>query len=369
VAAQTPQPSSTPQTPTQEVLSAQAATAAPRESREWLWSSIVGVAILAAIALVPLSGSQAALRLWTSVVMYMVLAQGWNFIGGFAGYAAFGNAAFFGIGAYAVALTLNRGLPYWLGLVLAVTVAGLFAFLLGLPVLRLRGHYFAIATLGIAEALGQFVQDKNVGGSGGEVFLTPPTIPYQTQSLLFFYGFLVLCLATLLATVWVSRSRFGYALVAIRENEQAAEALGIATYWYKVVAFVLSALPTALAGGLFAYWFLSFQPTGDGAAFDASISVAVVLMTFLGGAGTILGPILGAIIYQYLDQYTLVAYNAVHGPLLGVLVIFVTLFLPQGLVRLVQELLRAPPGVYQSYPTRIREGVRRVVRFIAANGV
>jgi branched-chain amino acid transport system permease protein len=339
------------------------------ESREWLWSLGIGVGILAVIGLVPLTGDQSALSFWTFIVMYMVLAQGWNIIGGYTGYAAFGNVAFFGIGAYAVTLTLEGGLAYWLGLVLAVAAAALFAFLLGLPVLRLRGHYFAIATLGVAEALGQFIQSKNIGAIAGEISLNPPSLDYHIANALFFYGFLALSLLTLLGTVWLTRSRMGYALTAIRENELAAEALGIPTYWYKVGAFVLSALPTAVAGGLFAYWQLAFDPTGEGGAFDVNISVAMVLMTFLGGAGTILGPMLGAIIIEYLDQYTSIAFTSFHGPLLGALIVLVTIFLPQGLIRLVRELVRSPAGVKVSYATRMREGIRRVARFNAANGV
>ena len=357
------------QTPDHEIAADTASAAAPRESRAWLWSLGLGVAILALIGLVPLTGDQSALSLWTFIVMYCVLAQGWNFIGGFAGHAAFGNVAFFGIGAYTVALLLERHQSYWLGLALAPLIAGLFAFLLGLPVLRLRGHYFAIATLGVAAALGEVVQSKDIGAPSGEISLTPPSLNYQVANTLFFYGFLALSLVTLLGTTWLTRSRFGYALVAIRENEQAAEALGIATYWYKVGAFVLSALPTAVAGGLFAYWFLLLDPVGEGGAFDVSISVAMVLMTFLGGAGTILGPILGAIIIEYLDQYTSVAFTKIHAPLLGALIVLVTIFLPQGLVRLVQELVRAPAGVKQSYPMRVRQGVRRVTRFILSNGI
>jgi branched-chain amino acid transport system permease protein len=348
---------------------ATAATPATRESRAWLWSPIIGVAVLAIIGLVPLMGDLSILREWTLIVMYCVLAQGWNFIGGLAGRPAFGNAAFFGIGAYTAALILERGLPYWSSLVLAPLAAGIFAFLLGLPVLRLRGHYFAIATLGIAVALGELIQAESVGGPSGEIFLTPPTLNVHITSALFFYGFLALSLVTLLVTTWVSRSRIGYALVAIRENEQAAEALGIPTYWYKVGAFALSALPTAIAGSLFAYWQLSFEPVGDGGAFDASYSVAMVVMTFLGGAGTIVGPILGAIIIEYLSQYTIISFTTIHGLLLGALIVMVTIFLPQGLIRLVQELVRSPAGVKQSYPTRVRQGVRRVTRFILSNGI
>jgi branched-chain amino acid transport system permease protein len=357
------------QTANREPVADADAAPASRENREWQWSLGIGVVILALIGLVPLLGDQSILSLWTFILMYCVLAQGWNFIGGFAGRAAFGNVAFFGIGAYTVALLLLQNKPFWLGLTLAPIIAGLFAFLLGLPVLRLRGHYFAIATLGIAEALGEIVQAKNIGAPAGEISLTPPDLNFKVSNALFFYGFLVLSLLTLLGTTWLTRTRFGYALVAIRENEQAAESLGIATYWYKVSAFVFSAVPTAIAGGLFAYWQLSFDPVGEGGAFDVTISVAMILMTFVGGAGTIVGPILGATIIEYLDQYTSIASPSFHGPLLGLLIILVTIFLPQGLVRLVQELLRNPAGVKQSYPMRVKQGVRRVTRFILSNGI
>lgn len=355
--------------PARDPLAGTGAAGVRRESRDWLWSLLIGVAILAAIALVPLSGDDAALSLWTIIVMFCVLAQGWNFIGGYAGYAAFGNVVFFGIGAEAVALTLLNGGPFWLGLLLGTLAAGLFAFLLGLPVLRLRGHYFAIATLGIAEALGELVAAKAIGGPGGEVSLTPPDLDFHIANTLFFYGFLALSLLTLLGTAWLARSRFGVALVAIRENEEAAEALGIPTFWYKVGAFVLSALPTALAGGLYAYWFLSLQPTGEGGVFDVGYSVSMVLMTFLGGAGTIVGPLIGGIIIEYLVQTTTVAFGDIHGQLLGALIILVTIFLPQGLIRLVRELTVSPAGVKLSYTRRFTEGVRRVQRFIASNGI
>lgn len=347
----------------------QSATVFAPASQEWRWSLGIGLGILALIALVPLTGDQSALSLWTFIAMYIVLAQAWNIIGGYAGYAAFGNVAFFGIGAYTVAIILQDGLPYWLGLALAAALAAIFALLVGLPVLRLRGHYFAIATLGVAVALGEFVASKNIGATAGEISLNPPPIDYQIANNLFFYGFLTLALLLLLGTVWLSRSRMGYALVAIRENELAAEALGIPTYWYKVGAFVLSAFPTAIAGGLFAYWQLAFDPTGEGGAFDVNISVAMILMAVLGGAGTILGPMLGAIIIEYLDQYTLVVSPAFHGPLLGAMIVLVAMFLPQGLIRLVTELLRSPKGVKLSYTTRLKQGVRRVTRFIASNGV
>jgi branched-chain amino acid transport system permease protein len=353
-----------------EPVTASLAAPARRESRGWLWSTLLGLIILGLIATVPLQQDAAALHTWTLIVMFIVLAQGWNFIGGFTGYAAFGNVVFFGIGAYSAGIFIEQGRPFWLGLVAGVIGAGLFAFLLGLPVLRLRGHYFAIATLGIAEAMGEFVAAKDIGGPGGEVSLNPPGGGLSVYTT-FFYAFLAIAVLTLLATTWITRTRFGYALVAIRENEGAAEALGIATFWYKVAAFVVSALPTALAGGLWAYWSLGFEPSAEGGALDASFSVAMVLMTLLGGAGTIVGPIIGAIIIEWLDTQSTILFTDIHGILFGLLIVLVTLFLPQGLVRLAQELFvpTVPGAPKESLSRRLGKGARRVRRFIAANGI
>src|SRR5438105_1399694 len=226
---------------------------APRQSRAWLWTLLGGLLILGLIAtVVPLTGNRTDLHTWTQILLFCVLAQSWNFIGGYTGYAAFGNVAFFGIGAYTVGTFVTTGRPFWLGLIAGALIASLFAFLLGLPVLRLRGHYFAIATLGTAEALREFVAVRDVGGGGGGLMSLP--LPSLDSYVGFFYAFLGLSLLCLLITVFLTRSRFGYALIAIRESEQAAEALGVPTYWYKVGAFVLSAVPTALAGGLYAWW-------------------------------------------------------------------------------------------------------------------
>src|SRR5579884_978469 len=294
-----------------------APSAATRPDRGWLWSLVAGLVILGLIALVPLGGDPSDLHTWALIVMYAVLAQGWNFIGGFVGYAAFGNVVFFGIGAYSVGIALNGGKPFFFGLAVALVLAVLFALLVGLPVLRLRGHYFAIATLGVAEAVREFVTARDIGGSGGLVSLFPPSLDTLP---LFLYGFLALSALTLLGTAWLSRSRFGYALVAIRENEQAAEALGISTYWYKVGAFALSAIPTAIAGGMYAYWATGFDPE---TVFDVGISVEMVLLTFIGGTGTILGPLLGGIIFEYISTQIQFSGATQHNSVLGLAVLVV----------------------------------------------
>lgn len=354
---------------------------APRtgESRSWLWSLLIGLLILGAIATIPLLGDATALRTWTTIIMFVVLAQSWNYIGGFTGYSAFGNVVFFGLGAYTTGLVLLAGQPFWLGLLLGGIVAGVFAFLIGLPVLRLKGHYFAIATLGTAEAMREIFTVRDVGGGGGGL-MSLPLAGLDTDTA-FFFGFLALALLGLLITVWLTRSRFGYALVAIRESEQAAEALGIPTFRYKVAAYVLSAIPTALAGGLYGYWSVGFDPP---TVFNVGISVELVLLTFLGGAGTILGPILGAIAFELVSYQLQISNISIHNTLLGLSITLVILFLPQGVLRLVQEFTRGSsmPGAVvvplardaelskgrQRYKA-FTEGMRRVRRFIAANGI
>lgn len=339
-----------------------AAPPATRASRSWLWPLLVGLGILALICLVPLTGDASALHTWTLIVMFCVLAQGWNFIGGYAGYAAFGNVVFFGIGAYAAGIALNGGQPFPFGLAVGLILAVIFALLVALPVLRLRGHYFAIATLGVAEAVRELVSVRDIGGSGGLVSVPPPSLDALP---LFFFAFVGLSALTLVATTLLSRSRFGYALVAIRENEQAAEALGIGTYWYKVGAFVLSAVPTAIAGGLYAYWATGFDPP---TVFDVSFSVEMVLLTFIGGAGTILGPLLGGILFEWVSTQIQFSGFTQHNSLLGLCIVLVTIFLPRGLLRLLQEFLPRR-GERLSLGGRAREGVRRVGRYIASNGV
>jgi branched-chain amino acid transport system permease protein len=334
-----------------------------KEPRTWPWSLLIGLAILGTIATIPAFGDASLLRMWTTIVMFIVLAQSWNFIGGYAGYAAFGNVAFFGIGSYSVGLLVLAGLPFWVGLIVGGVIAGVFALLIGLPVLRLRGHYFAIATLGTAEALREFVEVKDVGGSGGGLMSLP--LPSLDAYPMLFYAFINLSVVCLLITVVLAHSRFGYALIAIRENEQAAEALGIHTYWYKVGAFVLSAVPTALAGGLYAYWATGFDP---GTVFDRSISVEMVLLTFLGGTGTILGPIIGGILFETASFQFQTSGLDLHNTLLGLSIIVVTIILPQGLIRLLQEFTRkSTPGLTAA--KRFMEGLQRVRRYITANGI
>jgi branched-chain amino acid transport system permease protein len=270
-------------------------------------------------------------RLWfrvaTTIAMFIVLAGAWNIIGGLAGYAAFGNVAFFGIGAYAAGLAITRGhVPLAIALAVAPLAGAAFATAIGLPLLRLRGHYFAIATLGVSVAMGEVVSNlEPLGGSTG-LFL-----PIVRSDLLFFY---LMAAAAVLTTVivWVViRSRFGYGLLAIRENEEAAAVIGVPTTLHKVGAFALAGALTGLAGGIFAQWNVFINPENT---FPVEYNVQMILMAVFGGAGTVLGPVVGAVVIEVLIQRLAIGGDAaIYAQIgLGVLLAVTVIFIPRGVI-------------------------------------
>ena len=270
------------------------------------------------------------LRILTTIAMFVVMASAWNLVGGLTGYAAFGNVAFFGLGAYTCAVLVDpqKGrLPFAVALLVAPVVPAVFAALIGWPLLRLRGHYFAIATLGTSVAVGEVI--KNIEWLGGSTGLFPPIM--RRADLLFFYLMAAAAAITVLTNFAVLRSRFGYGLIAIRENEEAAAVLGVNTTVHKVAAFVLAAALTGLAGGIFAQWnsFINQENV-----FPIEYNVQIILMAILGGAGTLFGPVAGAVALEILIQslagHGEVAVYAQMG--LGVLLAVVVIFTPRGVV-------------------------------------
>jgi len=304
--------------------------------------SVVAIAAvaLAFVILAPLTSIDAAQqaglplltdKLWfriaTTVAMFVVLASGWNIIGGLTGYASFGNVAFFGLGAYTVGvLVQNLGWPFALALVAAPGVAAVFALIIGLPLLRLRGHYFAVATLGVGVAVGEVV--NNVGALGASTGLF---LPIVRSDLIFFYLMLGTAVLAVLTTWIILRTRFGYGLLAIRENEEAAAVIGVNTTFYKVAAFCVAAALTGLAGGIFAQWnsFINQENV-----FAITDNVQMILMAVIGGAGTVLGPVAGAIALELIIQ-TLAGggSGAVYSQIgLGVLLAVCIIFIPRGVI-------------------------------------
>jgi branched-chain amino acid transport system permease protein len=333
------------------------AAAANRWRRIFL---IVGAIVAAYALLAPLTSLDAAQaanvplladKFWfhiaTYTVMFIVLATAWNIIGGITGYAAFGNVAFFGIGAYTTGMLITKAKwPFLAALPVAPVLAAAFAALVGLPLLRLRGHYFAVASLGVGVALGELVQnidyqDKPVFGGASGLFL--PILSIDNRGLFFFY---LMCAAAALAiaiTWWVLRSRFGYGLIAIRENEEAAAVLGVNTTAYKVAAFALAAALSGLAGGIFSQWNVFINQEN---VFPIEFNVQMILMALLGGTGTVFGPAAGAILLQLLIQFlggslpispeipfvSPEARPIVAQIILGLLLMVVVIFVPRGVI-------------------------------------
>ncbi len=275
-------------------------------------------------------------KVLTSVFMFAITAEALNIIAGYAGYAAFGNVAFFGLGAYAVGVLMTKAnFPFLPAMLIGGVIAALFAALLGVPILRLKGHYFAIATLGISEFTREIIFNWP-GLTGGGDGLTMPIIqrsPVWITLYFYYLNFLVLAICT--ACVWlISRSRFGYTLRAIRGNEDAALTMGINTRNYKVAAWAISAFFTALAGGIYAYWFTYIDP---GAVFDLFISVKMWVMLLLGGGMTVLGPLVGAFLFEMLSEIIWGEFLFIHAAVLGVVIILIVLFMPQGFMKLIRQ--------------------------------
>jgi branched-chain amino acid transport system permease protein len=249
----------------------------------------IGAAVVLVLALAPAGLSPFLVQFLINLFMLAALAESWNIIGGFTGYASFGNVAFFGIGAYTTGVLLTAAeWPFALALPAGGLLAMAFAGLIGMPILRLNGHYFAIATLGVAETMREIVYNLKITGGG-----TGLTMPITRSALPFFYLMLGILTAVTLVNWWISASRFGYGLIAIREDEDAAAAMGINTALYKTAAFALSGLFAGLTGGVFAYWITFIDPEG---VFRVIVTIQMIIMAVFGGMGTVVGPLLGALV-------------------------------------------------------------------------
>lgn len=291
---------------------------------------VIALAALGAVAAVPWMNDN-LLRVLSDVWMLAALAIGWNFIGGIAGYPSFATAGFFGLGAYTVALLMLRGIPFAVALGGAAVVAGGTAAVLGLGILRLRGHYFAIATFGFAEALRELVANLPFAGSGTGLNL--PVFPggQRAFAVHFYVAMLLVLLLAAVATVAVLRSPLGYGLRAIRDNEGAAEVDGVNTRAAKALAFVLSGLFGAMPGGIYAYRAAYIEPSD---VFDVLFSIKPIIAAIVGGAGTLGGPVLGAAVFEGLKDLLWGRFLEFHNVFLGVLVVLIVVFAPRGLVDL-----------------------------------
>ncbi len=290
----------------------------------------LAVVVVAIFLVAPFLVNQYALRVLTRMLLFAVLASGWNLIAGFCGYPSFGQAVFFGLGAYGTAVAMVRfHVPFVVSLALAVALCVVFAVLVGLPVLRLRGHYFAVATLGIAEATKQVVANLAIAGGGEGISFPLPAWTPEVTSRVFYYSMGLVLAAMVMVIGLALRSRPGYAWRGIRANEEAAQVLGINATFYKVVAWATSALFTGLVGGIYGYWIAFIEPNS---MFSASVTVEMVVVALLGGSGTLYGPILGSLVFEGLSELVWAHFLNVHDIVLAVLFVLIILFLPGGLI-------------------------------------
>ena len=296
-----------------------------------VWARIaIAIVIVAILAAVPWFGSDVVVQFGISTLILAVLAQGWNIIGGYTGYASFGNSTFFGLGAYGVAIAMVQWhLPFWVGMVFGAAMAVAFAILLGLPVLRLKGHYFAIATLALAQVVAAIV--SNIPLFGQNIGLVLPPL---NNDAMFYELALALLVAATLTVAWLTRSRFGFGLIAIRENEEGAAVMGVNTTLYKVMAFALSGLFSALAGGIQAYWITFLDPAS---AFDISLNVKMIIMAVFGGPGTIFGPVVGAFVLSAISEVLSSEITSVAGLFFGIVVVAAVVLMPRGLADIVRH--------------------------------
>jgi branched-chain amino acid transport system permease protein len=237
---------------------------------------------------------------------------------------SFGNSSFYGLGTYGTAIAMTQlHWPFGIGLALGAALAVGCAVLFGIPILRLRGHYFAIATLGLSATLSAIIANLDITGRNIGLIL-----PLTRADTAFYEEALLLLVAATATVAWIAKSRFGAALLAIREDEDAAQVMGINTTHYKVAALALSAFFTAIAGGIHAYWITFVDPGG---AFDLTLNVRMVIMAMFGGPGTVFGPLLGAFILSAVYDVLASSISTAAALLFGLVIVLAVIFMPRGL--------------------------------------
>ena len=271
------------------------------------------------------------------IYLFASLGLAWNLVGGYAGQLSLGHSAYFGAGAYGLALFSGKlGMSPWLGVLVGVAGALACALLIGGVSFRLRGPYFVLSTIAFAEILR--LAAKNLPGlTGGDVGVPVPALFHGNINRSFYWAAVTLASLAFALTVMISRAKFGYYLMAIREDEDTALSVGIDAARIKVAVLLISAALTAVAGALYASIFLFVVPD-QVLALDVSNEIAIVAM--LGGAGTVLGPIVGSVVLETASEIFKNTFKEAHLLIYGVLLVVVVLFMPGGIVGTITGLLR-----------------------------
>jgi branched-chain amino acid transport system permease protein len=292
------------------------------------------VAALIVLAVAPYGLDNYWLRVLTTALMFGAMAQALNCLVGLAGYPSLGNVVFFGVGAYAAAILGEREiLSPVLSIVAGGLVAAVYALLTARAMLGLRGSYFLMATValnGLTLEIAVVARDL----TGGTLGLRAPALLIGTPAEVyqaFYFIFLGLVAVSSIVLLALRRSKLGFGMLAIRGNEDAAEALGVPTFRYKTVAWTASALLTGWVGGVYAYWIGFVDPD---AVFDLVLSLMVFLMVLIGGRWLVIGPLIGAGIIQYLDVTAWSRFSELHLGVVGLVIVLLVTFLPGGISEL-----------------------------------
>jgi branched-chain amino acid transport system permease protein len=293
----------------------------------------IAVGALLVLGALPVLDSAYLLRIGTFACMYAIMAVAWTVIGGFAGYPSFATAAFFGFGAYCGAILINAGWPLYAAVGAAGAAAFVGAFLLGTVLLRLRGHYFAIGSLAVAEVLREMTNaatDLTGGGMGLNIPLkVTGSSSVMDEASYFFWAMWVLLLVTFAVVAFIQKSKLGFGLVCIKQNESAADMIGVNATLYKSSAFAFSGLFVAMAGVLYAAWVHYIEPPD---VYDVLFAVKPIVMALLGGLGSPAGALLGAFVFLGIEEAVWRNYLQIHSGVLGLMVVLLLLFLPNGLM-------------------------------------
>lgn len=306
-------------------------------SKKYLWLAIILAAILPLVF-----DNRFYINIFILILLFATVANAWNVLGGYGGQLSLGHAIFFGLGAYTSSLLfINVGLSPWLGLLAAVGVSIIGGILIGFPTFRLKGPYFTLATIAFAEVIRHvalFWRSLTNGSMGVNIPFEPSFgnmifKEYET----YYWIALVLFLISLGFMYWIDRSKIGYYLRAIREDQDSAQTLGINTTKYKLIAMIVSAGLAGAAGVVYAQYMLYFEPES---IFNLHLSIEFVLIVIVGGIGTIYGPLLGAAIIIPLNEILRSSFPTLNGMnffIYGIILMLIVAFLPNGLLPVVKK--------------------------------
>jgi branched-chain amino acid transport system permease protein len=318
--------------------------------------TVLGAILAIGFAVVPLVGNSYHLQIAFLMLMWGGLALSWNILGGFTGYVSFGHGAFFALGTFTIGLgqqyfdVAGSVGPELIGmLVLAGVVPLVVAGIIAYPLLRLSGGYFAIAMLGFQLALGEAFTALGFlgGGTGMPVSIRDPAFMSADHAL--YYLLAIVVLIALLVANQIRRSEFGYGLLAIRENADAAESVAVPTTRYKIQAFMISAFFPGVLGAFYAFHLTYFTA---GSTFDVLLTLNMIVYAVVGGLGTIAGPILGASLLVFVKNVVLIGASEAHVFFTGLFIVVVMLFFPGGIVGTINDIREGEFSIESSLQSR-----------------